>query len=74
MGQNQERTPAPIFKASPFVSLYYLERKQSKGELHLHLESEIGIEDRREFTYIKKEIIKFIQTYMLKRFFAALSD
>lgn len=40
----------------------------------MHLESEIGIEDRREFTYIKKDIIKFIQAYMLKHFFGALYD
>lgn len=52
-----------------------MKREQSKeGELSLHLESEIGIKDREEFTYIRKEIIKFIQTYMLKHFFAALSD
>lgn len=69
MGQNQERIPAPTLKASSFLSPYwvFMKREQSKDrKLTLHLERvRWWIEDRREFTYMKKGMIKFLQTHIL---------
>lgn len=55
-----------------------MKRKLSKKrELSLHLESEI-VEERIEENSLtlkkKKGIVKFIQSYMLKHFVAALYD
>ena len=56
-----------------------MKRKLSKErELSLHLESEI-VEERTEENLLtlkkkKKRMVKFIQTYVLKHFVAALYD